>query len=122
MVTRLVPGLLASGFRKYLINRGFLETGEAQNLAAQIQQRMKSDGSLLLLIPGPGEYRQTQLDGGRVESIDGLVQLEPEVVVGLKRSGDTDEELREVGVDTPVACFVCMGRVLRATFPRMPMW
>ena len=57
-----------------------------------------------------GKQAQAQVDGGRVEGIDRLLQLQTELLVGIQASGFHNELLRQVGIDTPVPCFVGLGQ------------
>ena len=59
---------------------------------------------------GPGEHGQTQVDGGGVEGIDGIIEFQPQVLVGIQGSGQADEGVGEVGVEAPVALPVGMGQ------------
>ena len=59
---------------------------------------------------GPGKQAQAQVDGGGVEGIDRLLQLQTEFLVGIQASGFPNELLSQVGVDTPVPCFVGLGQ------------
>jgi hypothetical protein len=44
----------------------------------------------------------------------------PDGIVTVKRSRDADQNLRTVSEDCPVATFVGVGKVERATLPRKP--
>jgi hypothetical protein len=39
--------------------------------------------------PGPREQRKTQIDGGRIERVEGVIEIHAQVVADIKRSGDT---------------------------------
>ena len=43
--------------------------------------------------------RQTEIDGGSVEGLDGGVQIEVQWLVGIQRMDDANQMLHEVGVD-----------------------
>ena len=58
----------------------------------------------------PRKHRQTQIDGRRVERVDGVLQIDAEGLVGIERPRDADQALREVGVDAPVAHGVGIGQ------------
>src|SRR5437899_7649230 len=62
----------------------------------------------------PRKQRQEQVDGGRIQSVQTLLQIGANRIAGMQRPGDGDQNLREVGVDPPVACFVgiSQGRAL----------
>jgi len=59
---------------------------------------------------GPGEKCQTEVDGGRIQGIDRLVQFDTEGIGGVKFSGFCDEDLREVGINPPVPGLIGMGK------------
>jgi len=59
---------------------------------------------------GPGKERQAQIDGSGIESVDGLLQLQAEVLVGIKQTGLGDQHLGKVGVDPPVPHAVGVGQ------------
>ena len=56
----------------------------------------------------PGEDCQAQVDGCRVEGIDGIRKLQPEVVVRVKPARQGDQTVGQLGVDAPVALLVCV--------------
>ena len=70
----------------------------------------------------PRKHRQAQVDGGCIESVDGVVELQPQVLVAIQRASDATHGLRELGVDAPIPALIRIGQVLRAIPPRMPMW
>ena len=57
----------------------------------------------------PREDRKTEIDRGGVEGVDGVVKVEPQLLVSIEWTGNTDQGLGKVGVDAPVACLVCIG-------------
>src|SRR2546425_5186343 len=74
-----------------------------RNVAAQVEQRMQFDGAFALAKVGPGKQRQAEIDSGRIERVDGLLQSQAEVVFEVKRPRCLDQQLGKVGVDAPVA-------------------
>jgi hypothetical protein len=85
------------------------EVEEAGNRATQVEQGVQLDGPLGGLEPRPGKHRQAQVNGGGIQGIDGLRQLDPEVLAGIEAAGDGDERLGEVSVDAPIAHLVGVG-------------
>ncbi len=83
---------------------------ESRDVAAQIQQRVQLDGGLALLERRPREDREAEIDGGGVEGVDGLVEIDAERLAGIQAPGNTDQGLGEVGVNAPVAPFVGIGQ------------
>src|SRR5712692_9579271 len=74
--------------------------------AVQVQQGVHLDGGLAPAKLRPRKQRQAQVDGGRIQSVQTLLQIDANRIAGMQRPGDGDQNLREVGVDPPVACFV----------------
>jgi len=59
---------------------------------------------------GPWKQRQAQVDGGRVQSIDRVGQLQTQAVVGIKLSRLGDQPMGELRVNAPVAQLVGIGQ------------
>src|SRR5713226_6742456 len=93
-----------------LVHLAITDVDESWNVAAQIQQRVQLDGRLGRTERRPRKYRQTEIDGRRVERIDGLLQFDTEGFLHVQTPGDTDQTLGEIGVDAPVAHGVGMGQ------------
>ncbi len=51
----------------------------------------------------PRKQRQAEVDGGGIERVDGVGEIDAKSVVGVQAPGDGDQGLGEVGVDSPVA-------------------
>jgi len=68
------------------------------------------DGAFALAEYGPRKKRQTQIDRRRIEGIDGVLQFQSQVCVGVKSPGLGDEDLGKVGIDAPIASFVGVGQ------------
>jgi len=59
---------------------------------------------------GPGKERETKIDGGGVERISSSVEFQTEVGADVQWSGDLNQTLGEVGINSPVACLVGVGQ------------
>ena len=59
---------------------------------------------------GPGKQRKAQVDGGRVQRIQTLIQIYTDRIRRIQRPRDADQHLREVGVDAPVMRVVGIGQ------------
>jgi hypothetical protein len=59
---------------------------------------------------GPREQRQTQIDGGGIERVDGLIEFQTEGVLGVKPPGQADQYVRKIGVDSPVPHLIRVGQ------------
>ena len=83
---------------------------ERRDVATQIEQRVQLDRRLGRAEWRPGKDRQTQVDGGRIERVDGILQVDAERFVGIEPPRDADQALREVAVDAPVARRIGVGQ------------
>lgn len=70
---------------------------------------MQFNGGLGLSEVGPGEHGQAQVDGGGVQGIDGVIEFDSQVVLGIQGPGDTDKGVGDVGIQAPVALLVGVG-------------
>ena len=80
-----------------------------RNAAAQIQQGVNLDRTFVPAKLSPGKKGQAQIDGGGIEGVNGLVQVHGEGVVTIELARLSDEPLREIGIDAPVAMLVGVG-------------
>ena len=81
-----------------------------RDAALQVQQGMEFDGGFGLSEMRPGEDGQAQVDGGGVQGIDGVIEFDSQVVLGIQGSGEADEGVGEVGIQAPVALPVGVGQ------------
>src|SRR6266403_5062992 len=93
-----------------LVHLASTDVNKRGDVAAQIEQRMQLDGCLGRAEHGPRKHRQTQIDGGGVERVDGFLQIDAEGLLHLQAPGDADQALGEIGVDAPVAHGVGIGQ------------
>ncbi len=83
------------------------KTGE---IAPQVQQRVQLHGSLATTEPRPRKQTQAQIDGGRVQSVNRLLQRHGQRVVSVQLASACDQHLGEVGIDLPVVFAVGIGQ------------
>src|SRR6266853_664889 len=57
-----------------------------------------------------GEQRQTQIDGGGVQCIQALVEIRADRIGSTEGARDANQDMREVGKDTPVTRLVGVGQ------------
>ena len=72
------------------------------NVAAQVE-RVQLDSGFGGAKRGPRKKRQAQIDGGGVQGVDRLLEIDTERVVGVERPRHGNQTLREIGIDAPVA-------------------
>src|SRR5215831_410753 len=58
-------------------------TDEGRYVAVQIEQSVHLDRSVFVAVTSPGKQRKTQIDGGAVQSVDGLFQIDSETFLGV---------------------------------------
>jgi len=58
---------------------------------------------------GPWKKRQTEVDGGRVQGINRLIQFDTEGIGGVKLSGFCDYDLSEIGINPPIPALIGVG-------------
>ena len=77
---------------------------------------MEFDRSFAVTEMSPRKKRQTKIDGGSIEGVNRLLQLDTKVFVGVKSAGLGDQDLGEVGVDFPIADLVGMSQGIAGDF------
>lgn len=78
----------------------------AGDVAAQIHQGVQLDRRFALTKPGPRKQGKTQIDGGGIENIGSLFELDSKVVVGVQLSCGADEDLGKLGINAPIPVLV----------------
>src|SRR3954462_6291749 len=58
----------------------------------------------------PRKERETKIDGGGIESVDGLIQLDGETIVSIELASMGNENVCEVSIDSPVALLIGYGQ------------
>ena len=58
------------------------------DIAMQVEQCVHLDGGLVLAEFGPREQRQAQIDGGRIQRVEALVQIDADRIVGYLNPPD----------------------------------
>lgn len=82
------------------------DVDEARYVAAKIKQRVHLHRRFGAAKMCPREHRQAQVDGGRVQRIDAVVQVHSKVFAGVQGSRLSNQALGEIGMDAPVARLV----------------
>ena len=80
------------------------------DIAVQVQQRVHLHRAFVLAKLRPRKQRETEVDGGRIQRVEAVVQIHAHRIFGMKRSGDADQVLREIGEDAPVVSLVGVGQ------------
>ena len=93
-----------------LVHLAIADVDECWNGASQVQQGMELDGSLGFAKRGPVEQAQTQIDGGGVQRVDRVLELQPQVLVQVKLASAPDQNCGQVGPNAPIARLVGIGQ------------
>lgn len=82
------------------------DVDERGDVAPQVQKRMQLDGGFALAKWRPREYGQAEVDGCRVEGVDGFVQFGKKCLRAVQVAGRCDQSVSQFGIDAPVPHFV----------------
>src|SRR6266576_2537893 len=85
-----------------VVDFGVSDIDKNGNGAVNFHQCVKLDGSLGSLVAGPGKNTQTQIDGGGVQSINGTLQIQSKIAVGVQGPSDVDQSTGKVCIDSPI--------------------
>jgi hypothetical protein len=83
---------------------------KTRDVAAQIDQGVEFDSSFASAELCPREEGEAEIDSGGIEGVDGLLQIDGEAFVSVEFARVGNENVCEVGIDTPVACLVGFGQ------------
>ena len=86
-----------------LVHLAIADADECRNGASQVQQGMDLDGSLGFSKRGPVEQAQAQIEGGGVQRVDRVLELQPLVLVQVKLASAKDQNCGQVGSNAPIA-------------------
>ena len=86
------------------------DMNESGNVATQIQQSVQFDCRLGAAERCPWKQRKTQVDGRRIQGVNGIVQIDAKAVVAIKLACAPDEQCGQVRPDVPDAPFVGIGQ------------
>ena len=86
------------------------DLNEGWNVAAKVEQRVHFDTRTALGCRGPVKQAQAQIDGGGVDGINTLIQVQPNCILAVKAASDTDEVQGKVFKDPAVSSLVGIGQ------------
>lgn len=94
-----------------VVDRTVCDPHEYRDWSGQIDLSVKLDRRLGGSEMRPGKDRQAQVDGGSIDGINHLVEIEPVGVAGIQPSSFADENLSECFVNAPVPMLVRVSEV-----------
>jgi hypothetical protein len=80
------------------------------NAAAQIEQGVQFECTFVFAKPSLREKRETEIDRCCSQCLDGSLEMKSELGVDVETAGHGNQQLREVGIDAPVAHLICIGQ------------
>src|SRR5258706_11003047 len=83
---------------------------ESRDRTAEIKQGVHFYGALMRSKSSPREHGQTEIDGGGVQGINGVVEVETKRLADIHRASNVNECLGEIGKDAPVVSFIGVGQ------------
>ena len=86
------------------------DVDEARDVTTQIEQGVHLHSRLRGTKARPWKQRQAQVDGGGVQSVDRVSQLQVQAVTGIKLPRLGNQPLGKLCVDTPIARLVGIGQ------------
>jgi len=93
-----------------VVNLAMSNNDEGGNASSEVEQGMQFYSAFVGSELGPREKGETQIDGGGVQSIGGLIQFDSEGIVGVEATGLPHEDLGKVGIDSPISDLVGMSQ------------
>jgi hypothetical protein len=85
-----------------VVNLAMSDNNERGNTSPEVQEGMQFYSGFVGSEFGPREKRQTQIDGGGVQSIGRLIQFDTEGIVGVEAARLADKDLGKVRIDSPI--------------------
>ena len=93
-----------------LVGFAVRDVDESRDVPAQIQQSMQLDRRLVGAERRPWEQRQAQVYGRGIQGVDGVVQIDAEVLVAIQLARPPNEQGCQVCPNAPVAPLVGIGQ------------
>ena len=93
-----------------LVHLAIADVDEGRNRASEVQDDVQLHGCLGFAKRRPFEQAQAQIDGGGIQCVDRVLEIEPQVLVQIKLASASDQNCSQVGPDTPVARLVGIGQ------------
>ena len=100
-----------------VVGFSFCDADKTRDISAQVYQCVQFDGGLAFAKSRPGEQRKAKIDGGIIECVGRLLQVDSKAFLGILFPGDADQNLGEVRIDTPVSFLVCLGQGVPGNLP-----
>ncbi len=93
-----------------LVHLAIADLDKGRNRASEVQQDVQLDGCLGFAKRRSVEQTQTQIDGGGIQRVDRVLEIEFQVLAQIKLASAPDQNWGQVGSDSPVARLVGIGQ------------
>jgi len=80
------------------------------DISVQVEQRVHLDGGLVFAKLGPRKQRQTQIDCRRIQSVQAVVEINAERVVGVQRARRCNQGVGECRENAPIPILIGIGQ------------
>lgn len=95
----------------HVVDTAFCNAYEYWDGAAQIHQGVQLDGRLGLPEGGPGKHRKAKIDGGGIESVNHLVDVQSVAFAGIQTPRLADEDLSQIPINAPIPVLVRVSQI-----------
>lgn len=95
---------------EHIVARGRANIDQHGDRAAQVDLRVHLDARLARAEIGPRKQGQREIYGRRVQRVDRVVQVQPEVFSGIELARPVGKPRGQIAPQTPVALFVGFGQ------------
>ena len=93
-----------------IVNLAVGDNDKGGDTSPEVQKGMQFHSAFVGSELGPWEKGETQIDGGGVQGIGGLIQFDSEGIVGIEATSLADENLGKVGIDSTISDLVGVGQ------------
>lgn len=95
----------------YVMDRSLGDTHEYGDWAGQVDLRVQFDGGLGCSESGPREHGEAKVDGGGIDGVDQLIEVQSVGVARVQPAGLADEHLGERFIDPPIPALIGAGEI-----------
>lgn len=95
----------------HVMDRPLGNTHEYGDGTGQVDLRVQLDGGLGCSESGPREHGEAKVDGGGIDGVDQLIEVQSVGVARVQSAGLADENLGERLIDPPVPALVRVGEI-----------
>src|SRR5439155_23740765 len=91
-------------------NAGVSDIDEYRNGSLNIDHRMQFHPAVTITEGGPRKQRQTQIDRGGIQCVNGTVEIQSQIRIHIQRPRPFDQTMSEIRINPPIAILVRVGQ------------